>query len=241
MGHMGITDNCKVEYMYEQIADQLERDILSGCYPEKRLPSEQNLALRYSVSRAVIREALKLLTERSLVTTVVGSGTYITKPDVENLSSVLDRITATHNFSVSDIIETRIILESNAAALAALNATPEELDIMDLIREKIKDPTLTTKQRAEMDFKFHMLICEASHNGLLTILAKAIGSMVKDLISINLEVGEANKEDTRHISHARILNAIRDRNPFAARSIVYSHLYSSKSLYEKYLSGKVRN
>lgn len=238
---MEILTSNKVEHMYEQIADQLERDILSGYYPEKRLPSEQALAMRYSVSRAVIREALKLLTERSLVTTVVGSGTYITKPEAENLSTVLDRITATHNFGVTDIIETRIILESNAAALAALNATPEEFEEMDLVREKIKDPELTIQQKADLDFKFHMLICEASHNGLLAILAKAIGSMVKDLISINLEVGAANKEEVRHISHARILNALRDRDPFAAQSIVYSHLYSSKSLYEKYMDDKIND
>lgn len=230
--------NSKSEHMYGQIADRLEKDIIAGCYPERKLPSEQALAVRYSVSRAVIRESLKLLSERSLVSTVVGSGTYITKPEVDDLTVVLDRITATHNFGIQDIIETRLILEPNAAALAAINASPEEFDAMDQVREMLKQADLSNEERVDLDYEFHMMICEASHNGLLTMLTKAISTMVKNLIAINIEAGAIDKDAVRHISHARILGALRDRDPIAAQSIMYSHLYSSKALYEKYLEAK---
>lgn len=230
--------NSKSEHMYGQIADRLEKDIIAGCYPERKLPSEQALAVRYSVSRAVIREALKLLSERSLVSTVVGSGTYITKPDAEDLTVVLDRITATHNFGVREIIETRLILEPSAAALAAINASPEEFAAMDQVREMLKQPGMSISEKADLDYVFHMMICEASHNGLLTMLTKAISSMVKNLIAINIEAGTLDKDAVRHISHARILEALRNRDPIAARSVMYSHLYSSRSLYEKYLQSK---
>lgn len=228
----------KSEHMYGQVADRLEKDIIAGRYPECKLPSEQALAVSYSVSRAVIRESLKLLSERGLVNTVVGSGTYITKPEVDDLTVVLDRITATHNFGILEIIETRLILEPHAAALAAINATPEELDAIEQVRLKLKDPALTSKEKADLDYEFHMMICEASHNGLLTMLTKAIGSMVKNLIAINIEAGTIDKDAVRHISHARILEALRDRSPIAAQSIMYSHLYSSKSLYEKYMKSQ---
>lgn len=239
-GDVNIMDmiNSKSEHMYGQIADRLEKDIIAGCYPERKLPSEQALAARYSVSRAVIRESLKLLSERSLVSTVVGSGTYITKPEVDDLTVVLDRITATHNFGVLEIIETRLILEPSAAALAAINASPEEFDAMDQVRKKLKQNELSNKEKADLDYKFHMMICDASHNGLLTMLTKAISSMVKNLIAINIEAGAIDKDAVRHISHARILEALRDRDPIAAQSIMYSHLYSSKALYEKYLKSK---
>lgn len=235
---MDIISSTKSEHMYGQIADRLEKDIIAGCYPERKLPSEQALAVRYSVSRAVIREALKLLSERSLVNTVVGSGTYITKPEADDLTVILDRITATHNFGVLDIIETRLILEPNAAALAAINASPEEFDAMDQVRERLKNSDLSNKEKTDLDYEFHMMICEASHNGLLTMLTKSISSMVKNLIAINIEAGAIDKDAVRHISHARILEALRERNPISAQSIMYSHLYSSKALYEKYMETK---
>lgn len=228
----------KSEHMYGHIADRLEKDIIGGCYPENKLPSEQALAVKYSVSRAVIRESLKLLSERGLVNTVVGSGTYITKPEADALTAVLDRITATHNFGILDIVETRLILEPNAAALAATNGTVEEFDNMDRVRRELKEPGLTNKERADLDYEFHMMIYEASHNGLLTMITKAISSMLKDMIAINIEAGAIDKDSVRHISHARILEALRNRDPIAAQSMMYSHLYFSKSVYAKYQKSK---
>ncbi len=235
---MDVTDINKSEHMYEYIADRLEKDIIAGCYLEHKLPSEQTLAVEYSVSRAVIREALKLLSERGLAKTIVGSGTYITKPEADDLAAVLSRIAATHNFGVLDVIETRLILEPNAAALAAMNATDEEFDNMERVRRELKSSNLSNTEKADLDYEFHMMVYEASHNGLLTVITKAIGSMLKNLIAINIEAGSMDQDAVRHISHARVLEALRDRDPIAAQSMMYSHLYFSKSLYEIYLKQK---
>ena len=61
------TDNTKKDHLYEIVADKLENDIITGIFTERRLPSEQMLSVRYGVSRTVIREALKILTERRMV------------------------------------------------------------------------------------------------------------------------------------------------------------------------------
>ena len=235
------TTSNNIDHLYSSIADRLEHDIVSGRFADKKLPPEQALAETYSVSRTVIREALKILSERSLVNTIVGSGTYITKPDVKDLITVIDRISFTHDFSADDVIEMRTILESNAAALAALNATEEEFDAMDVIRDKLKDSSLSVEEKVQLDFEFHMMICEAAHNRMLAIIARAISSIVKELIAINIGTTDydfQSRDEAKVISHARILRALRDRNPTAAQSIMYSHLYSSKVFYTKYLSSE---
>ena len=72
--------------LYEQIAGRLEEWILAHNFKEQeKLPSEQALAEEFNVSRNVVREALKLLKERGLVDSRNGTGSYVTKPDVENL------------------------------------------------------------------------------------------------------------------------------------------------------------
>lgn len=235
------TASNNVNHLYSTVADRLEHDIVSGCFPEEKLPSEQALSEMYSVSRTVIREALKILSERSLVNTVVGSGNYITKPEVEDLITVIDRISSTHDFSANDVIEMRIILESNAAALAALNATEEEFDAMDAVREKLKDSSLTEEERVQYDFEFHMMICEAAHNRMLSTITRAICSIVKDLIAINIGTTDydiQSRNEAKLISHAKILRTLRERNPIAAQSVMFSHLYASKVFYAKHLDAE---
>ena len=74
-------------YLYEQVADRLEARILSD--PDTlghKLPSEQALADGFSVSRPVVREALKLLKERRLVSVRNGEGVFVEKPDASALA-----------------------------------------------------------------------------------------------------------------------------------------------------------
>ena len=80
--------------LYEQIADYLEDMILNNktMQEEKKLPSEQALAVTFGVSRNVVREALKLLKERGLIELRNGTGAYITKPEASNISDVVSRI-----------------------------------------------------------------------------------------------------------------------------------------------------
>ena len=90
-------ENCKKDHLYEIVADRLEKDIVTGIFTERRLPSEQMLSVRYGVSRTVMREALKILTERRMVSVTAGSGAYITRPDANDLSVVVNRLIQTHD------------------------------------------------------------------------------------------------------------------------------------------------
>ena len=134
--------------LYERIADLLEERILSDGYEiEKKLPSEQALAEQYSVSRTVIREALKLLKERGLVDSRNGMGSYVTKPEAGNLADVIYRMAVLDKISYAEIYDVRKILEIAACREAASSVRNDQLAEMNAYLEELKDRSISVKER----------------------------------------------------------------------------------------------
>ncbi|WP_320129426.1 GntR family transcriptional regulator, partial [uncultured Sphaerochaeta sp.] len=107
----------------QQVADHLEEVILasSSARVSEKLPSEMKLAKQYNVSRPIVREALKLLQERGLVSLKNGSGAYLTKPETNTVMTAVNRIMQVDNISPNDLTEVRAILEIFSVELAAKN------------------------------------------------------------------------------------------------------------------------
>ena len=228
-------ENCKKDHLYEIVADRLEKDIVTGIFTERRLPSEQMLSVRYGVSRTVMREALKILTERRMVSVTAGSGAYITRPDANDLSVVVNRLIQTHDIDYLDAYDVRIVLEAAGAAQCAQRATDDELKRMEKQLEFVRDRSISLSTRIEKDLEFHMYVAKCSHNEMLALLIDAMGSILQDVITLSVTINTDQTEMVKGISHARILQAIKDRNPFAAQSVMYDHLYSSKMIYKRHM------
>ncbi|NCB50596.1 MAG: FadR family transcriptional regulator [Clostridia bacterium] len=222
------------DYLYDKIADILENDIVSGSFGTEKLPSEQNLAGKYNVSRTVIREALKILGERHLIFSMAGSGAFITKPDAFDLSLVLNRLISTHDISYLDAFDVRIILETSAASRAAQFVTEEELAEMRELIAILKEPGMPIKERNAYDFRFHMMVAKASHNPLLALLADAMSNIILDIINISVAGGNERGAD-RVINHSKIVSALEAREPNTAEHMMYDHLYNSRIFYRQYL------
>src|SRR5207302_10359861 len=116
----------RVRKPHEQVADQLPDLIVSGELERgERLPNETVLAREFGVSRATVREALRLLTAQSLIRTAkgAGGGTYVTLPTVDHVSqflnSALNLLTAADHVTLEELLEAREALEVPAARLAA--------------------------------------------------------------------------------------------------------------------------
>ena len=119
----------------EQIANALEEEIISAGRIGERLPSEQHLAERFEASRTVVREALKILRARGLIDSRTGSGAYITRPDVQDLSHMVTRmIRMDEAIDYSSIYEVRYFLEAAAARSVVARASDEDLDMLDEAR-----------------------------------------------------------------------------------------------------------
>lgn len=223
--------------LYEQIADKLEDMILaSGFAEEAKLPSEQTLAERFSVSRNVIREALKLLKERGLIESRNGTGSYITKPEAANLSDVISRMVVLDNIDYKAIYDVRIILETAACRKAARCVTEEQLAEMDDLLERLKDRSISILERRETDFEFHVAIARATGNPLLEILVQAMKNVFMSMIEKGIFL--SGGIDDAIMRHGNIMEGLREHDSIKAEDAMYDHLEFSKKNVEKYLREK---
>src|SRR5262249_11393136 len=129
--------------LYEQIVEQIEKLILDGkLRPGDQLPSERELAERFSVSRTAVREAVKALREKGLVEIETGRGTFITHGVSKALRQSLDWVMRSgEGNALADLVQVRDILEPEIAALAAEKAS--ERDVRSLAQAvKVMDAAM---------------------------------------------------------------------------------------------------
>lgn len=106
--------------------------------PGEQLPSETEFAERFGVSRNCIREALKALSFSGIVCSRPGQGTFLTKDAYLRIANYDLIGTIANCSSISDLMETRIIIESQLAGLAAKRATDEDIQLISSALEELK-------------------------------------------------------------------------------------------------------
>lgn len=213
--------------LYEQIADILEKEILS---PESdmvdKLPSEQELAKLFSVSRPVIREALKLLKERGLITSRNGNGSYVAEPKTDTVASAVSRIMHMKNIDNDDLHEVRLILETAAVRKAAQKITDEELAIIGKINDNMKDKDLPIDKRVSLDSDFHAAIAQSGKNELLQMFIEVLNTLTRDYMKKGALL-PGGPDDTV-ARHAAIFSALSNHDPDAAEKAMKEHLSVSR-------------
>jgi len=218
--------------LYEQIADSLEQAIVHSDIKAEKLPSEQELCGKFKVSRTVIREALKVLKERGLIDSRNGGGSYISRPNTDNVSSVLNRIIRMDNISNDDLHNMRIILETSAAGLAALNIKKAEVAHLEFILEQMLDTTLPLEQRVIHDADFHISIARASGNLLVGMFVEVMTILLNEYMLKGISGPPGMKKTSDQ--HRKIIDAIKKRDSLAAETAMQDHLTASRNNVGKY-------
>lgn len=193
-----------------------------GFGPGDKLPTEAELVESLGVGRNTVREALRILMSRNIVTIRQGSGTFISEKkgvvdDPLGFSMMEDRRRLTE-----DLIQVRLMLEPQLAALAAQNAAEEDLQKLEQIKEELEDLI-----RQRKDSQFHEQIANCSHNQIMTNLVPVITEGVR---MFAVSVQETEYEQTLS-SHRRIFEAIRDRRGEDAKMEMYFHLMYNSNRY----------
>jgi DNA-binding FadR family transcriptional regulator len=209
----------------EQVVSELEK-LIRQEYPEskQRLPREGELAVRFQVSRIVIREAMKILEDRGMVEVRAGRGTFTIDPSPEKVKDSLRRLFREQPIpSIAEmerLLELRQVLEETAAGLAAVRANPDDLIEMEaaLIAMGNYSSELET---IEADLRFHRTVARAAHNHYFEIVLEPLTHVfiqqikLSDSYSVGVEM------------HKQIYEAIRANNPVAARQAVRSLMKST--------------
>lgn len=209
-------------------ADQLIAMIREGNYaPRDKLPTEAELSESLNVGRNTIREALRLLVSRNIITIRQGSGIFLSEKqgvadDPFGFCLVSDRQKLTR-----DLLQVRVMLEPPIAALAAQNRTREEVTELENILKQLEELMRNRESYEKMDIEFHVKIAQSSHNSVMSHLVPVIS---RSIAVFAREVQETEYRQTL-ISHRAIFEAIKNQKPVESQQAMYFHLLYNENRY----------
>lgn len=212
----------------EQIAEHIKEAIAGGqTKPGDKLPSEDELAEYFQVSRPTIRDAIKNLTASKLIITRPGAkgGHFVStiSPEsiVSDFSDYISLSLGLKGITLEEVIEMRKMVEIESCSLAAERRTDEDLRKMAELLPTLETP-LSDTLYYERDFEFHRIVAKATRNRLILVTIDAINIALKPLFSsvdcpLELKM-ELNKE------LQSIYAAIEKRDSKKAAQIMADHL-----------------
>jgi GntR family transcriptional repressor for pyruvate dehydrogenase complex len=218
-----------------QVADLMARLILSEMTPGNSLPSEADLATRFAVSRLTVREAVKLLEGRGLVTLQRGRRAVVREPDGSAFADFLTSIIRSDTKGLFDLVEVRLSLEQQSAGLAAKRASRAAIAAIESALQGMREtaipagPEMTPEQEAAFhgyDVGFHEAIALASGNRVLGYLFEAMVAPLKEGFYISRRGHEHRGHTIQDTiaAHQRILDSIKEGNSRAAAEAMRVHL-----------------
>ena len=207
--------------LYQQAAAAIAGAIQRGDYrPGARIPSERELAEEHKVSRPTIREALIALEVTGLIRSRHGSGIFVVdNPPVGSLSLSLD-------IGAFELTEARRLFEGETAALAALSITDQDLAQLEALVTEIARENAENVSGEYADRAFHLLIARATGNSAIVGVIESLwdarysSPLCAEMLSRARSVGVQPRVD----EHQVILEALRRRDPAAARTAMRDHL-----------------
>lgn len=199
--------------------------------PGDRLPTEAALVAEFSVSRTVVREALSRLQAAGLVETRHGIGTFV----CDDAEGAAFRVGPEQMATLQDVIavlELRIGIETEAAALAAQRRTAEDLDRLRADLQAFSDAVEQGFDAVEADFQFHQNVARATANPRFLEVIGALGSTAIPRARLQQAVTRSAEQVAYlrrvHLEHESILDAITARDPEGARAAMRTHLANSR-------------
>ena len=218
-----LTAETKATKLYEDIAARMIAQIHAGTLrPGDRLPPERALAEEYGVSRTAIREALRSMEMMGCVESRVGEGTFIKSPSLQNIVDPFSMVLTQNRQLGSELIEVRLILETEVAALAARRRTDEQLTDLEQAIQDMKGDIESGGMGVEADAAFHSILAEAAGNEALHVMLDMCEGMLSRTRPITQAVKGVPKMALK--DHAAICEAIRIRDEKAARRLMRTHL-----------------
>jgi GntR family transcriptional regulator, transcriptional repressor for pyruvate dehydrogenase complex len=210
------------------LARELRERILSGELTEgTALPPERELVKQTQMSRATVREALRILEVQNLVRVRAGraGGAFVQRPTTKSMASSVTLLIRGQKIKLADLMETREALEPFCAELAARKRTEDELAVLDRANKDISDPDADLPAFLQANLDWHVGVAMASHNelliGFMTALSHAIYTGTENAAFVDDNVRTVTAR-----AHRSITTAIRNRDADAAGRRMRRHVHS---------------
>ncbi|MFJ1301498.1 FadR/GntR family transcriptional regulator [Pseudomonadota bacterium AL_CKDN230030165-1A_HGKHYDSX7] len=209
----------------DEIAQQIRQKIVSQAFePGQRLPTEQEFAQRFGVSRNVVREAIARLKLSGYIETRRGVGSFVATDAGQQAFELLpgDLLQAQ---ALEHVYQLRVEIEAGAAALAAQHRTDAQIEQLREALTRVDAASDDWRMGADRALDFHMAVCQAANNPyflrLLSLFGRAIGDAVRTLRYCSTGTERVAQIE---LEHHRIFDAIVARDADAARAAMREHL-----------------
>jgi len=209
-----------MENLYVTIFNRLETSIREGILVEDQKLSERKLAEEYKVSRTVIREALKVLSEKGLVTSIAGKGNYVTKLDKRRIINKFEMTMNNGNLDMQDVAEARMIIETAMVDIIIDRSRYQDISDLQLLLELMKKNINSGDEFTEYDGKFHIRLMECAKNQVMIIFGSALNSMIdREALRSNYELRVRAQRE-----HGKILEAIEEKDKEKLMQAMLAHI-----------------
>lgn len=213
------------------VLESIERDLLDGrLRPGDRLPGERALSADLGVGRSSVREALRVLEVLGLIRTATGSGpnsgAIIVALPGGGMSALMRLQVAATGFAVSDIVKTRLVLETAVAAdLADADPRPS-LEASVALLDVMESRTLTDAEFLALDAQFHLSLAEASGNQVIAATMAGLRSSIESYVRAGAATLPSWPTTSARLmaEHRDIVAAIETGDAASARSTVHAHI-----------------
>lgn len=218
----------KKKSLVQQVADDIYKMITEDkiFVPGEQLPNENTLSSRLGVSRATLREAIRILAAQGVLDVYRGRGTFIS-PDIYTLNDIglesMERV----RVHLKDLYEARLLFEPEIASIVCRRASDAELKKIFEVGAEVEKVILAGKDRTEMDSEFHKILVKASHNEFLQRLFPIIDKSIQEAIKLNgckLPSEDLLAKDTLR-DHALLMEFLKKRDAVSARNAMSIHLH----------------
>lgn len=204
--------------------------------PGDRLENEYELAKKLNVGRSTVREAVKSLETRNILTIKRGSGTFISQNEGVAVDPLGISLMSEDEELALELLDVRMILEPESAALAAIHADKNEIAEIHRQNRKVIGMTRQGLNHQEEDARFHQLIAEATKN---RIIAKLV-PIIQQSVGLTVEMTSKRLTDTTVSFHEQIVEAITRRDANGARSAMIAHISENRLYIIKEIERKRR-
>jgi GntR family transcriptional regulator, transcriptional repressor for pyruvate dehydrogenase complex len=217
----------KPKKISDQVFDQLREFIVRGQLKsgEKILP-ERELAGAMNVSRTTVRNAISRLVFMGLLEHKQGQGTFVRPPESREANPLALAMEA-QNATLEDLLEVRMGLECNAAAMAAERADEADIRFLEQSLREMRTEVTSGRLGTEADVSFHMAISYATKNPVQVHIMRSFYDFLFFGIKENLYYlyEEASRIQQIIDQHKALFETIRNRDPDAARQAMQTHIH----------------
>lgn len=210
--------------VYHEIVAQIRELIAAGrIKPGDRLPPERELAELFKASRSSVRDAIRVLDQMELIESRQGDGTYVRTVSAEELTEPLALCILQSRTQMQELWESRRILEPALAQLAAARVTPEEVEELQAILDAQKKKVALGFTGLEEDTAFHYGLARAARNSVMLRVTDTLVDVLRQSRERSLQ--QQARPQRSLTGHLRVLDALRRRDPGAARDAMLQHLH----------------